>query len=127
MGLIYPHHGEPSTKSADSTRTGSGWRVGALAAAVPEVRGRGQRKKRADADVSPDELRARRETTTLGRIHAAMLLQSSGATKALRAMLEAETQRDPDFLRLANALSALYPRDSEEKRLLDAILLAVSR
>lgn len=33
----------------------------------------------------------------------------------------------PDFLLVANALSALYPRDSEEKRLLDAMLLAVTR
>jgi hypothetical protein len=33
----------------------------------------------------------------------------------------------PDFLRLANALSALYPKESEEKRLLDAMLLAVPR
>ena len=33
--------------------------------------------------------------------------------------------RRPDSLRLANALSALYPKDSEEKRLLDAMLLAV--
>jgi len=30
-------------------------------------------------------------------------------------------------LRLANALSALYPKESEEKRLLDAMLLAVPR
>lgn len=28
------------------------------------------------------------------------------------------------FLRLANSLSALYPRTSDEKRLLDAMLLA---
>jgi hypothetical protein len=41
--------------------------------------------------------------------------------------LKAETERGPDFLRLANALSALYPKDSDEKRLLDAILLAVPR
>ena len=33
----------------------------------------------------------------------------------------------PGFLRLANALSALYPKGSEEKRLLDAMLLAVPR
>ena len=45
----------------------------------------------------------------------------------MRAMLEAEIDRGPDFLRLANALSALYPRNSEEKRLLDAMLLAVPR
>lgn len=31
------------------------------------------------------------------------------------------------FERLANALSALYPKGSEEKRLLDAMLLAVPR
>ena len=42
-------------------------------------------------------------------------------------VLEAEQQRGPDFLRLANALSALYPRESEEKRLVDAMLLAVPR
>jgi putative DNA methylase len=47
-----------------------------------------------------------------------MLLQASGQATALRAMLEAETQRGPDFLRIANALSALYPKDSEEKRCL---------
>ena len=48
-------------------------------------------------------------------------------TNALQALLEAEQQRGPDFLRLANAHSALYPRDSEEKRLLDAMLLALPR
>jgi hypothetical protein len=56
-----------------------------------------------------------------------MLFQASGASNALRALLEAETGRGPEFLRLANALSALYPKDSEEKRLLDAMLLAVPR
>lgn len=56
-----------------------------------------------------------------------MLLQASGRTAALRALIEAEVQRGPDFLRLANALSALYPTGSEEKRLLDAMLLAAPR
>ena len=68
-----------------------------------------------------------RDATTLDRVHAAMLLQAGGQATALRAMLEAETQRSPDFLRLANALSALYPKESEEKRLLDAMLLVVPR
>jgi hypothetical protein len=67
------------------------------------------------------------ETTTLDRVHAAMLLQSSGQTNALRALLKAEQERGPDFLRLANALSALYPKQSEEKRLLDAMLLVIPR
>lgn len=34
---------------------------------------------------------------------------------------------DPDLLRMANALSALYPKNSEGKCLLDAMLLAVPR
>ena len=67
------------------------------------------------------------ETTTLDRVHAAMLLQASGHANALRRLIEAELDRGPDFLRLANALSALYPRGSREKRLLDAMLLAVPR
>jgi adenine-specific DNA methylase len=73
------------------------------------------------------ELRTNTEATTLDRVHAAMLLQATGRTNALRALLKAEQDRSPDFLRLANALSALYPRNSEEKRLLDAMLLAVPR
>jgi len=56
-----------------------------------------------------------------------MLLQSSGRTNALRALLAAEQERGPDFVRLSNALSALYPQGSEEKRLLDAMLLALPR
>lgn len=67
------------------------------------------------------------ETTTLDRVHAAMLLQASGQTNALRVLLKAEQERGLDFLRLANALSALYPKNSEEKRLLDAMLLAVPK
>ena len=67
------------------------------------------------------------KATTLDRVPAAMLLQASGRTNALRALLQAEQDRSPDFLRLANALSALYPKQSEEKRLLDAMLLTVPR
>ncbi len=68
-----------------------------------------------------------KEATTLDRVHAAMLLQASGRANALRALLKDEQDHGPDFLRLANALSALYPKESEEKRLLDAMLLAVPR
>ena len=65
--------------------------------------------------------------TTLDRVHTGMLFQAGGQTNALHALLKAERERGPDFLRLSNALSALYPRGSEEKRLLDAMLLAVPR
>lgn len=73
------------------------------------------------------KIKTTHEATTLDRVHAAMLLQASGRTNALRALLKAEQERSPDFLRLANALSALYPKGSDEKRLLDAMLLAVPR
>ncbi len=38
-----------------------------------------------------------------------------------------ERGNPPPVFRLANILSALYPKGSKEKRLLDAMLLAVSR
>ena len=75
----------------------------------------------ADARILPED------STTLDRVHAAMLLQSSGRSAALRTLLAAEVARGSEFLRLANALSALYPRGCQEKRLLDAMLLAVPR
>lgn len=90
------------------------------------VRGPRARKQK-KAGEEAEALASRREATTLDRVHAAMLLQARGEATALRALLQAEIERSPDFLRLANALSALYPKDSEEKRLLDAMLLAVPR
>ena len=90
---------------------------------APKVKGKkAKSKKGADKD-----LRTNLEATTLDRVHAAMLLQASARTNGLRALLKAEQEHRPDFLRLANALSALYPKESEEKRLLDAMLLAVPR
>jgi len=96
--------------------------------AAPQIRGGGRKRtRRGSVEISDDALKARREATTLDRVHAAMLLQASGRANALRALLKGEMDRGPDFLRLANALSALYPRWSEEKRLVDAMLLAVPR
>ncbi len=94
--------------------------------AAPAIRGRGPiRGTRGNVDASDESLAAAREATTLDRVHAAMLLQAGGRTNALRALLKAEQERGPDFLRLANAFSVLYPKGSEEKRLIDAMLLAV--
>jgi putative DNA methylase len=84
-------------------------------------------RKRAAAEVSDSSLRTQREATTLDRVHAAMLLQAAGRANALRLLLKAEQERGHEFLRLANALSALYPKECEEKRLLDAMLLAMPR
>ena len=104
--------------------------------AAPKVRGRGPGRGRLGGVEVSDEglatpstglMAGAREATTLDRVHAAMLLQAGGRTNALRALLKAEQERGPDFLRLANALSALYPKGSEENRLLDAMLLAAPR
>ena len=89
----------------------------------PPVRGRRGR----GAVRTPSEQRTDGAVTTLDRVHAAMLLQANGQANGLRALIKTEQERGPDFLRLANALSALYPKNSEEKRLLDAMLLAVPR
>ena len=94
------------------------------------VRVRGRRRsdaKQGTLIVNDEALNTRREATTLDRVHAAMLLQTSGKANALRTLLKSEQDRGPDFLRLANALSALYPKNSEEKRLIDAMLLAMPR
>ena len=86
-----------------------------------------RRRRGTKTILDPDAALQAPEATTLDRVHAAMLLQSSGHAGALRALIAAEQDRGPAFLRLANALSALYPRPSQEKRLLDAMLLAVPR
>ena len=90
---------------------------------IPQVKGR---RRRAAAKLSSDS-GTDSAVTTLDRVHAAMLLQANGQANGLRALINSEQERGPDFLRLANALSALYPKNSEEKRLLDAMLLAVPR
>jgi hypothetical protein len=89
---------------------------------APKIKGRGRKKAATNAATAYTG-----QVTTLDRVHAAMLLQRQGRTNALRSLLAAEAERGPDFSRLANALSALYPQASEEKRLLDAMLLAVPR
>ena len=90
---------------------------------APKPRSRRGKKTLLDGDAELQTI----DATALDRVHAAMLLQASGHANALRALIAAEQDRSPDFLRLANALSALYPRGSQEKRLLDAMLLAVPR
>jgi hypothetical protein len=85
------------------------------------------RRRRGSDNVPDESLSTSAEATTLDRVHAAMLLQNGGSTNALRTLINSEQERGPDFLRLANALSALYPPESEEKRLLDAMLITVPR
>ena len=102
--------------------------AGLQQALFAEADGEGASASRARGGrLDPDAEIQTSNPTALDRLHAAMLLQASGHTNALRALIAAEQDRGPDFLRLANALTALYPRGSQEKRLLDAMLLAVPR
>lgn len=102
--------------------------VGETTPPIRVGRSASQTKSRpAGSDVRGEAPSPAHGATTLDRIHAAMLLQRAGHASALRLLLRAEIERGPEFSRLANALSALYPKGSEEKRLLDAVLLAGSR
>lgn len=61
--------------------------------------------------------------TALDRVHQSMLLHAAGRTAALRRFLVGDgIGRDERFWRLAQALSALYPEKSDEKRWVDGVL-----
>jgi hypothetical protein len=75
--------------------------------------------------VEAEESTAVSETgrTALDRLHQSMLLFGDGKSEALRRFLVGQgVGRDDRFWRLAQALSALYPRNSEEKRWVDGVL-----
>ena len=91
---------------------------------APETPAQARRRRAGNPPAAPTPPR---QPTTLDQVHTAMLFQHTGRSHALRALIRQEQEKGPQFLRLANALSALYPPTSPEKRLLDAMLLAVPR
>jgi len=61
--------------------------------------------------------------TTLDRIHQSMILFAANRSEALkRFLVEEGVGRDQKFWKLAQALSALYPSSSDEKRWVDGVL-----
>jgi hypothetical protein len=61
--------------------------------------------------------------TTLDRVHQSMILFAAGRGEALkRFVVEDGVGRDGKFWRLAQALTALYPSSSEEKRWVEGVL-----
>jgi hypothetical protein len=67
------------------------------------------------------ELRA--AGTVLDRVHQSMLLFAAGRSEGLkRFLVDEEIGRDQRFWGLAQALSALYPSGSDEKRWVDGVL-----
>jgi putative DNA methylase len=66
---------------------------------------------------------ARLGETVLDRIHQSMILFAAGRGEALKRLLvEDGVGQDQRFWRLAQALSALYPSHTEEKRWVDGVL-----
>jgi hypothetical protein len=62
-------------------------------------------------------------TTTLDRVHQGMLLFGSGRSEALkRFLVEDGVGQQSYFWKLAQALSALYPGGTDEKRWIDGVL-----
>ncbi|MBE7497138.1 MAG: DUF1156 domain-containing protein [Verrucomicrobiaceae bacterium] len=61
--------------------------------------------------------------TTLDRVHQSMILFAAGRSEALkRFLVDDGAGKDPKFWRLAQALSALYPPKTEEKRWVDGVM-----
>jgi putative DNA methylase len=70
-----------------------------------------------------DTIVERQGETVLDRIHQSMILFAAGRGDALkRFLVEDGVGRDQRFWRLAQVLSFLYPRNSEEKRWVDGML-----
>jgi hypothetical protein len=77
-----------------------------------------------DAEATPVEGRIEKlGQTVLDRIHQSMILFAAGRSEAMkRFLVEDGAGRDPRFWRLAQALSALYPSHTDEKRWVDGVL-----
>jgi putative DNA methylase len=60
--------------------------------------------------------------TVLDKVHQAMLLFAEGRSEALRSFLVGEAGSDQRFWRLAQALVALYPAHTEERRWVEGVL-----
>jgi putative DNA methylase len=76
------------------------------------------------AETTSGEARVERQgKTVLDRIHQSMILFAAGRSEALqRFLVEGGVGRDPRFWSLAQALSALYPTHTTEKRWIDGVL-----
>ena len=61
-------------------------------------------------------------STTLDRLHQAMLLFSDGRGDALKRFIEEEIGQDQGLWSLAQPPSALYPAGSEERRWVGGVL-----
>ena len=107
-------------------------------ASAPDQTGRGKKKKAAQMDlfaeltgaeateaesVWEEKTVSKPGATVLDRVHQSMILFATGRGEALkRFLVEDGIGREGNFWKLAQALSALYPSGSQEKRWVDGVL-----
>ena len=69
------------------------------------------------------EFTSKAGSTVLDQLHQSMILFAAGRGEAMkRFLVEEGVGRNPLFWRLAQALSALYPAGTDEKRWVDGVL-----
>ncbi|MCH8150361.1 MAG: hypothetical protein IH987_20685 [Planctomycetes bacterium] len=77
----------------------------------------------AEAETGAGKLKPQAGETVLDRVHQCMILFASGRGEALRRFLvEDGAGTDARFWKLAQCLSALYPKSTDEKRWVDGVL-----
>lgn len=77
----------------------------------------------ASEDVWQEKTVSKPGETVLDRVHQAMILFAAGRSEALkRFLVEDGAGNDPGLWKLAQALSALYPTGTQEKRWVDGVL-----
>ena len=121
----------PPTGTLQATRRGKSKRPakGQQAFGVNEEEGLSSQpamQREARADVSPYDVESSNWTTAetvLDRVHQSMLLFAKGQADALkRFLVDDGIGKDARFWKLAQSLSALYPRGTDEKRWVDGVL-----
>ncbi|WP_423785740.1 DUF1156 domain-containing protein [Gimesia maris] len=74
-------------------------------------------------ETAAGELKPQAGETVLDRVHQSMILFASGRGEALRRFLVDDgAGNDARFWKLAQSLSALYPKETDEKRWVDGVL-----
>jgi len=77
----------------------------------------------AEAEAIAGELEPQAGETVLDRVHQSMILFAAGRGEAFRRFLiDDGAGSDARFWKLAQLLSALYPKDTDEKRWVDGVL-----
>jgi putative DNA methylase len=102
------------TRTQERKKKDKQLKLGLFEELVDEVQGEAAWKEKVEAKVGE---------TTLDRVHQSMILFAAGRGEAMkRFLVDDRAGQDQRFWTLAQALSALYPSSSDEKRWVDGVL-----